>query len=100
MKNLVAISTWTMRVRLDSNVEMRIEKRGKTSVETIKSLLRFSFDENLHVVQLREERLMKKKPKTTNSSTDVTANLTFNLRLKDDELTAKNQLVLPYTKQK
>ncbi|CAF4984829.1 unnamed protein product, partial [Rotaria socialis] len=30
---------------------------------------------------------------------DVTANLTFNLRLKDDEVVAKNNLILPYTKQ-
>ncbi|CAF4581095.1 unnamed protein product [Rotaria sp. Silwood1] len=35
----------------------------------------------------------------TIKSSDVTANLTFNLRLKDDELVAKNNLVLPYTKQ-
>lgn len=31
--------------------------------------------------------------------TDVMSNLTFNLRLKDDELAEKNKLVLPYTKQ-
>lgn len=100
LKNLLAISTWTSRIRFDSNVEMRIERRGKTSIDTIKSILRFSFDENFNVVQLREEKLVKRKSQTTNSSSDVTANLTFNLRLKDDELTAKNQLVLPYTKQK
>jgi len=55
----------------------------------------------LNVVNLREEKFSNRKLKSNadQSKSDVTANLTFNLRLKDDELTAKNNLVLPYTKQ-
>jgi len=56
------------------------------------------------VINLHEQKISNRKLKSTantdgSSKTDVTANLTFNLRLKDDELTAKNNLVLPYTKQ-
>ena len=63
--------------------------------------LRFSIDSQLNVVNLREEKFSNRKLKSNadQSKSDVTANLTFNLRLKDDELTAKNNLVLPYTKQ-
>ncbi|CAF5136961.1 unnamed protein product, partial [Rotaria socialis] len=53
---------------------------------------------------LREEKLSNRKLKSASntdgpSKKDVTANLTFNLRLKDDEVVAKNNLILPYTKQ-
>ena len=41
LKDLIAISSWTIRVRLLSTtetIETRIEQRGKTSVDTIKSV--------------------------------------------------------------
>ncbi|CAF1035944.1 unnamed protein product [Adineta ricciae] len=107
LKNLIAISHVTVRVKTATKLEVieaKIEQRSRTSVNTIKTSLTFSIDSQLNVINLREEKLSNRKSKSTtnadgSSKTDVTANLTFNLRLKDDELAAKNNLVLPYTKQ-
>ncbi|CAF2130368.1 unnamed protein product [Rotaria magnacalcarata] len=106
-KNLISISYITVRIKnllKSEGIEAKIEQRSRTNVDTIKSCLTFSIDSQLNVINLREEKLSNRKLKSaanTNgpSKTDVTANLTFNLRLKDDEVVAKNNLILPYTKQ-
>ncbi|CAF0959530.1 unnamed protein product [Adineta steineri] len=107
LKNLISISYITIRINYllkSETIEAKIEQRSRTSVNTIKSSLTFSIDKQFNIINLHEEKISNRKSKPTkntdgSSKTDVTANLTFNLRLKDDEVTAKNNLVLPYTKQ-
>ncbi|CAF3394038.1 unnamed protein product [Rotaria sp. Silwood1] len=107
LKSLVSISYITIRIKnlpKSETIEARIEQRSRTNVDTIKSCLTFSIDTQLNITNLHEEKISNRKLKSAAnndgfSKSDVTANLTFNLRLKDDELVAKNNLVLPYTKQ-
>ncbi|UJR36525.1 hypothetical protein I4U23_029246 [Adineta vaga] len=107
LQNLISLSYITVRVKnlsKSESIEAKIEQRSRTNVNTIKTSLTFSIDSQLNIINLHEEKMNNRKVKSganTDGSgkTDVTANLTFNLRLKDDEVTAKNNLVLPYTKQ-
>ncbi|CAF0835548.1 unnamed protein product [Rotaria sordida] len=107
LKNLISISYITIQIKnlpKSETIEARIEQRSRTNVDTIKSRLTCSIDRQLNIINLHEEKISNRKLKSAantdgSSKLDVTANLTFNLRLKDDELVAKNNLVLPYTKQ-
>ncbi|CAF0777516.1 unnamed protein product [Didymodactylos carnosus] len=89
---------------LESNsiIQAKIEQKSKTSIETIKVCLMFTIDNHLNAINVREEKISNRKPKTVTSAdtTDITTNLTFNLRLKEDEVQARNNLVLPYVKQR
>ncbi|CAF3359828.1 unnamed protein product [Rotaria sp. Silwood1] len=77
LKSLVSISYITIRIKnlpKSETIEARIEQRSRTNVDTIKSCLTFSIDTQLNITNLHEEKI-------------------------NDELVAKNNLVLPYTKQ-
>ncbi|KAF8792869.1 Elongator complex protein 5 like protein [Argiope bruennichi] len=90
------MSSTSLNIDSDEDTEI-LQSIVHNSSGKVNSLsLEYKISENFEFSSLVDVQLLKKKE--LEKKPDPTANLTFNLKLKDDEKEARNQLQLPYMK--
>ncbi|GBM00640.1 hypothetical protein AVEN_117995-1 [Araneus ventricosus] len=91
------MSSTSLNINSDEDTEILQSVVHYSSGKVNSLSLEYKISENFELSSLVDVQLLKSK-EVKEKKPDPTANLTFNLKLKDDEKEARNQLQLPYMK--